>query len=145
MRSKRVVDPETLARLANYLGELSMVLIKEKSIDSQPSTTTLVYFSGVLGILPDGKTWAGPRNYTSHLSALIYCMRLLVLEWTLPQFPHPSEAWPPQPRSNYISALNAVHCYTLCYSVSTLGGELLSLCAFGQSISYSEGPIFRFF
>jgi hypothetical protein len=70
-------------KLANLLLCLSSFLVSESSVDGRPGSTLLVYFSGVLGFSVDGSTFRRPRNYTSDLPALIYCIRLLVLERAL--------------------------------------------------------------
>ena len=71
--------------LSSLIARLSVYFISEKFAHSRPNTTLLVYFSGILGISVDGSTYLRPSNYTSKILALIYCMRLLVLERALPR------------------------------------------------------------
>ena len=131
--------------LADHIGRLSLTFLSESVVDGQLSTTLLVYFSGILGMSPDGLTFLRPRNFTSKLSALIYCIRLLVLERTLPRFPHTGDDWPQRPRHSQVLELNQLRQETLCYGVQAPVGEFLSLRAYGRSLANSEGAVFKFF
>jgi hypothetical protein len=66
-----------------------MTLSTEEFIDSQPSSSLLVYFSGILGFTADARGFLPAKKFTSHLSALIYIQRLLFLEYALPLRPYP--------------------------------------------------------
>jgi hypothetical protein len=80
-------------KLADLVGQLSIQLCKESFVDGRPSSTILVYFSGVLGFSADPSIFERPRNYTSKLSGLTYCARLCFLEAVLPRFAHDSVGW----------------------------------------------------
>ena len=47
-------------------------------------TPALVGFSGVLGYKKDTGRWREPEHYTNILAGILWCMRVLVLEYTLP-------------------------------------------------------------
>ena len=47
-------------------------------------TPALVGFSGVLGYKKDTGRWREPEHYTNILAGILLCMRVLVLEYTLP-------------------------------------------------------------
>ncbi|KAH9207014.1 hypothetical protein DL95DRAFT_314451, partial [Leptodontidium sp. 2 PMI_412] len=52
--------------------------------NGQPSSSLLVYFSGVLSFSADAQSFLPARKFTPHFSALIYIQRLLFLEYGLP-------------------------------------------------------------
>ena len=131
---------ETLADLA--LGFVHF-LATEQYDEGRPSSTLLVYFSCVLGISPDGATFARPLNYTSHLSGLIYCIRLILLESSLPRFAHPTLGWPARPSSGQLERLKQMRIDKMCLGSAAPLDELFSLRAYGRSLSRSEGPSFR--
>jgi len=125
------------------VGKLSFQLCKESFVDGQPSSTILIYFSGILGFSTDPSTFERPRNYTSKLSGLIYCARLCFLEAILPRFAHQSVGWEKRPRRGGLKLLNRVRERYMCLGCQSPFGELLSLRNFGRSLSRSDGPSFR--
>jgi hypothetical protein len=134
---------QELADLADLVGRLSIQLCKESFVDGQPSSTILIYFSGILGFSTDPSTFERPRNYTSKLSGLIYCARLCFLEAVLPRFAHESVGWEKRPRHGGLNLLNRVRERYMCLGCQSPFGELLSLRNFGRSLSRSDGPSFR--
>jgi hypothetical protein len=115
----------------------------EEYEDGKPSSTLLIYASGVLGISQDGSTFKRAKNYTSKLSAMIYCVRMIILEAALPQFAYARLGWKVRLRHRQINLLNEVRKRTLCLESLTLMNELLSLRDYGRVISRSDGPSFR--
>lgn len=95
-------------KLADVVGQLAVFFCKEQFTDSRSSSTLLVYFSGVLGSSWDGLTFRRPGNYTPSLSALIYCVRVVLLEETLPRLPHPYAGWEARPRVGQLERLNMI-------------------------------------
>ncbi|KFZ16922.1 hypothetical protein V502_04827 [Pseudogymnoascus sp. VKM F-4520 (FW-2644)] len=71
-------------KVAELVFRLSVFCCTEVFTNGQPSSSLLVYYSGVLGCTADGSTFRRARDYTPQLSALIYIQRLLLLEWALP-------------------------------------------------------------
>ncbi|KAM0714509.1 hypothetical protein Q7P37_009803 [Cladosporium fusiforme] len=130
-------------KLADLVGTLSIQLCKENFVDGRPSSTILIYFSGVLGLSADPSTFERPRNYTSKLSGLIYCARLCFLESVLPRFAHDYVGWEKRPRLGGLKLLNRVRERYMCLGCQSPLGELLSLRNFGRSLSRSDGPSFR--
>jgi hypothetical protein len=112
-------------------------------VDSESSSTLLVYFSGVLGFSASGSSFERPRNYTPKLSGLIYCMRLCMLEATLPRFAHPTNGWQVRPRTGNLSRFNRIRERYMCFGCQAPMGELLSLRSYGRAFSRSDGPSFR--
>ncbi|KAL5318142.1 hypothetical protein ACEPPN_013200 [Leptodophora sp. 'Broadleaf-Isolate-01'] len=76
-------------QLLELLFQLSMASSMAQFIDAQPSSSLLVYFSGVLGFSPDAQDFLPAKKYTPCLSGLIYVQRLLFLEYALPLRAYP--------------------------------------------------------
>ncbi|KAI8406504.1 hypothetical protein FOFC_13974 [Fusarium oxysporum] len=66
------------------LFQLCIMLSTEPFLNGQPSSTLLVYFSGILGFSADCQKFQLARQYCSKLSAMIYIQRILFLEQALP-------------------------------------------------------------
>ncbi|KAI4192683.1 MAG: hypothetical protein LQ350_008592, partial [Teloschistes chrysophthalmus] len=130
-------------QLADLIGRLSVFFCMEEFTDSRSSSTMIVYFSGILGFSPSGTTFERPRNYTPKLSALIYCIRLCLLEASLPRFAHPLIGWKVRAPSGNLKRLNRVRERFMCLGCQAPMGELLSLRSYGRAISRSDGPSFR--
>lgn len=130
-------------KLADFIGKLSLYFCTEEFTDNRSSSAIVVYFSGILGFSPSGTTFERPKNYTSKISALVYCIRLCLLEATLPRFAHSSIGWKARPSSGNLKRLNRVRERFMCLSCQAPLGELLSLRSYGRAISRSDGPSFR--
>ena len=85
--------------LDDAIGKFSYFLCTEEFDDGLPSSTAIVYFSGVLSFTPDGSTFERPAKYIPKLSAMIYCIRLCVLERMLPRLSHSKIDWSMRPRT----------------------------------------------
>ncbi|SCO92584.1 uncharacterized protein FRV6_16712 [Fusarium oxysporum] len=105
-----------LTTLTELVFGLSLALCTERLMDGQPSSTVLVYFSGILAFSEVTNSFLSARAYTPYLSGLIYIQRLLFLERALPL----------QPR------------YMVMGSQSSFE-EFVSLRAYGQSVSWGQG------
>jgi hypothetical protein len=103
----------------------------------------MVYFAGVLGISRDGTTFERPSNYTLKFSALVHMARLCVLEATLPRFSYPLLDWRARPDFSQQKTLDRAREAFLCQGSEAPVGELLSLRAYGCTVSRSDGPAFR--
>jgi hypothetical protein len=79
---------DAVNQLLELLFQLSINFSTEQFTDGQPSSTLLVYFSGVLGFSSDARDFLPAKRYTPHLSGLIYIQRLLFLEYSLPLRPY---------------------------------------------------------
>ncbi|KAF4442000.1 hypothetical protein F53441_11845 [Fusarium austroafricanum] len=58
------------------LFQLCVMLSTESYVDGQPSSTLLIYFSGILGFSADCQRFQLARQYCSKLSAIIYIQQL---------------------------------------------------------------------
>jgi hypothetical protein len=59
-------------KLLELLFRLLITFCTEEITDGRPASTLLVYFSGVLGFLPNCTGFLPARSYTSHLAGLLY-------------------------------------------------------------------------
>jgi len=138
-----VVNPLVEEQFTDAIAKLSAFLCTEEYQDSRSSSTILVYFSGILGFSSSGSTFERPQNYTPKLSALIYSVRLCLLELALPRFGHPTIGWKVRAVRGNLKRLNRVRERFMCFGCQAPMGELLSLRAYGRSLSRSDGPSFR--
>jgi hypothetical protein len=118
-------------------------LVTEEFEDRRPSSTLLIYFASVLGISIDSLTFERPSNYTPKLSGLIHCIRLVLLEISLPRFPYPMLGLDARPRRGQLEVLNGIRVEKMCLGSQAPIGELLSLRSYGRASSRSNGPSFR--
>ncbi|KAH7010838.1 uncharacterized protein B0I36DRAFT_225623, partial [Microdochium trichocladiopsis] len=72
IKNQAIVPSPALSQLLELLFKLCITFYTEDFADGHPSSTYLVYFSGILGINPDGRGFRTARLYTPSLSALIY-------------------------------------------------------------------------
>src|ERR1700737_2990499 len=63
--------------------ELSILLIQHSDYAKEQSS--LVYFCGVLGFNVEWKQWRQPQDYTTILAGIQWCVRVFMLEASLPQ------------------------------------------------------------
>jgi hypothetical protein len=140
---ENVTSAEWPSALGDPLFRFVKFLSTEEYEDGKPSSTLLIYFSGILGISQDGFTFERAKNYTSKLSALIYCIRMIILEATLPRFAHAGLGWKARPRYGQIDLLNEVRKRSLCLGSPAPMNEFLSLRDYGRVIGRSDGPSFR--
>ncbi|MCJ1360905.1 MAG: hypothetical protein MMC33_010915 [Icmadophila ericetorum] len=78
-----------VGELLELVFQLSITFSTEEFLDGQPSSTLLVFISGILGFSPDTQSFLPAKKYTTHLSGFIYIQRLLFLERALPLRPYP--------------------------------------------------------
>jgi len=62
--------------------DLSAALIRHK--DWNPKKSSLLYFADILGFDINDHRWKKPHEYTPTLAAILFCMRLIMLEYALP-------------------------------------------------------------
>jgi hypothetical protein len=130
-------------RLLDAVAQFCVFLCTEPYHDGKSASSAMVYFAGVLGISPDGTTFERPSNYTPKLSTLMHISRLCLLEATLPRFSYPRLGWDARPCLGQQSSLDKVREAFLCQGNAAPVGELLSLRAYGRTVSRTDGPTFR--
>jgi hypothetical protein len=130
-------------RLLDAIAQFCVFLCSQPYRDGKSASTVMVYFAGVLGISRDGTTFERPSNYTPKLSAFVHMARLCALEVTLPRFPYPRLGWRARPGFNQQRTLNRAREALLCQGSEAPVGGLLSLRAYGRTVSRTDGPAFR--
>ena len=68
--------------LEQTLFKLSVSLICHSDYAKAPSS--LIYYTGVRGYNIDYKQWRQPQDYTTILAGIQFCMRIIMLEHSLP-------------------------------------------------------------
>lgn len=126
--------PSDAEDLINAVAKLSEFLCVEEFVNGRAASTFVVYFSGLLSFPYPGTSFTRPRNYTSKLSGLIYCIRLCLLNAA---FPYSG------PRTQDLRRLNRLRERFMCLGSQAPMGELLSLRSYGRALSRSDGPSFR--
>lgn len=126
-------------RLAELILDMSIWFATEEFTDGQPSSSLLVYFSGILGLSEDGTTFRRARDYTPFLSALIHQQRLLFLEWALPYQAYPHLGRSARPRRGHLALLNKIRRRYMCFGCLTPICEFATLRAYGRKICRTDG------
>ncbi|CAK7207844.1 hypothetical protein SEUCBS139899_010659, partial [Sporothrix eucalyptigena] len=109
-------------------------------LDGQPSSTFLVYVSGILGFSHDAQSFQSATLYTPLLSALIYTQRILFLEWALPLRAYPSLGIPARPFTGLLDRLQRIQRAYLVEGSQSAFDELFSLRAAGRAAARNEPP-----
>jgi hypothetical protein len=117
----------------------------EDFADGNSKSTMLVYFSATCGLTSlMGADFLRPAQFTSILSSLIYCTRLLIMESVLPRFSHDYIGLLQRPQYGQLDILNDIRKNKMCDGTLSPLGEFISLAAYGQSLRQSEGPTIQF-
>ncbi|KAF9728636.1 hypothetical protein PMIN01_13464 [Paraphaeosphaeria minitans] len=104
--SEEILD--AAAELLQLLFELCITFMTEEFRDGQASSSTLVYYSGVLALRGTGETFRSAKLFTPILSSLIYIQRLLFLEYALPYKAYSRIGLERRPRYGQLERSNAV-------------------------------------
>ncbi|CAM1507683.1 Fc.00g073240.m01.CDS01 [Cosmosporella sp. VM-42] len=135
------IDEGEIESLIELLFGLSLALCTEPLVDSQPSSTILVYFSGILGFSTnDSYRFLPARIYTSCLSGLIYIQRLLFLERALPLRPYPTLGIERRPRLKQLDRLRKIRQRYMVIGSPSAFEEFLSLRSYGRVMAQTETP-----
>ncbi|KJZ69835.1 hypothetical protein HIM_10763 [Hirsutella minnesotensis 3608] len=136
------LEEEPSDKLLELLLGLCLSLGTQPLVDGQPNSTVLIYFSGILGLKPQSQTFAPARSYTTHLSALIYNLRLLFLENALPLRSYPLLGISRRPRMNQLERLEPIRRRYMIMGSQSPFEELISLRNFGHVMARSDTPPF---
>ncbi|KEF50810.1 uncharacterized protein A1O9_13140, partial [Exophiala aquamarina CBS 119918] len=134
-----------LDQVVELVLELSVFLAMEEFSEGRPASTLLVYFSGILGMSPDGTSYHKIRNYTSNLAALIYYQRLIFLEWALPYRAYPYLGRSRRPSRDHVAVLQPIRAKYTCFGCLTPLPEFISLLSFSRTVAHTDGPSFQCF
>lgn len=108
-------------------------------------SSLLVYFPGLCGLSePDGTQFVRPAKYTTHLSGFVYCVRLIIIEGTLPRVTNTSIGIAACLCRGQLPVLQPVRREKMCDGSASPLGEPLGLLAFGTVLHQSEGPTYLF-
>lgn len=132
--------PGTADKIAELVFRLSIFFIAQEFTNGQPSSSPLVYYSGVLGFSGDGSTFRRAKDYTSQLSALIYIQRLLLLEFALPSRAYKYVCLPRRPSRGHFEILNNVRLKCMVLGCLTPLGEFISLRSRGRKLARGDPP-----
>jgi hypothetical protein len=122
------------------LFKLSVSLSTQQFLDGQPESTLLVYFSGVFGFSSDCRQFKLARQYCPSLPGLIYCQRLIYLEYGVPLYAYPSIGIEQRPRTQQLEHMQSVCNQYIVAGSPTAMAELVSLRNFGYVIAKTEPP-----
>lgn len=76
-------DMDNTQAIQKKVSELSCFLIMHS--DYTKEFSVLKYFSGILGYDVDCGRWKKPSQYTSNIARLLFCMKVISLEYCIPQ------------------------------------------------------------
>ncbi|KAH8800209.1 hypothetical protein F5884DRAFT_624443, partial [Xylogone sp. PMI_703] len=136
------VDNSPAGHLLELVFKLSITFSTEQFTDGDPSSSLLVFFSGILGFSNDGENFLPAKSYTPYLSGLIYDERLLFFGLASPPCIFPHSGIPPGPRLGRYEQLDEIRRkYMVTGSQSPLE-EFQSLRDFGRVIARTDPPSF---
>ncbi|EXU95278.1 hypothetical protein X797_011646 [Metarhizium robertsii] len=119
---------------------LSVALFEERPIDERSDSMLAVLFSSVLGYSKTRQSFLQARDFTTHLSALIYNQRLVLLERALPVRAYPGLGIEARPRSNQLQRLNEVRKRFLVTGSASSFDEFFNLRNYGRVAAQSDTP-----
>ncbi|PNP53054.1 hypothetical protein FNYG_15785 [Fusarium nygamai] len=132
------------SQFLELLFQLCVTLSTESYLDGQPSSTLLMYLSGILGFSSDCQRFQLARQYCSKLSAMIYIQRILFLERALPLREYTSIGIPQRPDAGQFECFNQVRAKYMVLGSQYPLAELISLRDFGRNIARTEPPSMLF-
>jgi hypothetical protein len=144
VESTKAQADAAMARLSELTFRLFILFSAEEFIDGQPHSSLLVYFSGILGLRDEGKTFRRAKEYTPYLSGLIYQQRLLFLEYALPYRAYDHITLAQRPRGDQLTRLNNIRTKYMVHGCMSSLAEFLSLRDYGRVIARTDPPAFMF-
>lgn len=126
------------------LFQICITLSTESFLGGQPSSTLLIYFSGILGFSADGQRFQLARQYCSKLPAMIYVQRILFLEQALPLHGYGVLGLPQRPEAGQFEHFDEVRTKYMILGSQYPLAELISLRDFGRNVARTEPPAMFF-
>ncbi|KAH7459124.1 hypothetical protein FOMA001_g20247 [Fusarium oxysporum f. sp. matthiolae] len=126
------------------LFQLCIMLSTEPFLNGQPSSTLLIYFSGILGLSADCQRFQLARQYCTKLSAMIYVQRILFLEQALPLRGYQSIGIPQRQDVRAFECLDKIRAKYMVLGSQYPLAELISLRDFGRNVARNEPPSMLF-
>jgi hypothetical protein len=94
--------------LLKLLFSLYIAFNTEQLINSQPSSTILGYFNGILGFSVKSQVFRPTRIYIPYLSGLVYIQQFLFLEYTLLTRNYPTLGIYRRPKTGQLTYLKPI-------------------------------------
>jgi Orsellinic acid/F9775 biosynthesis cluster protein D len=135
---------ELAEELLEYLFGLTVSLCTQTPINGQPSSTILIYASGILGFSSASNAFLPARSYTSYLSGLIYIQRLVFLELALPLRRYIKLGIPQRPRVKQVRQLEPIRQSYMVSGAQSPFEEMMSLRNYGRALARTDSPAFLF-
>ncbi|EMT69788.1 hypothetical protein FOC4_g10000252 [Fusarium odoratissimum] len=132
------------AQFLELLFQLCIMLSTEPFLNGQPSSTLLIYFSGILGLSADCQRFRLARQYCTKLSAMIYVQRILFLEQALPLRGYQSIGIPQRQDARALECLDKIRAKYMVLGSQYPLAELISLRDFGRNVARNEPPSMLF-
>ncbi|EGU83900.1 hypothetical protein FOXB_05586, partial [Fusarium oxysporum f. sp. conglutinans Fo5176] len=140
-------DEPNMAMFIEFLEllyQLCLTISTEHFSEGRPSSTLLVFFSGILGFSKDCSQFLLARQSCPYLSGLIYIQRLILLERALPLREYRAIGIPRRPYVNQLDQLNSVREKYMIAGTEHPLTEMTSLRDFGRNIAHTEPPSLLF-
>ena len=115
-----------------------------KHDDYAPQRSAIMYFMGILGYDIWSQSWSTPNSYTPKLAAIQLCMRVVLLEHTIPM--DGRDTWRESyAASNPVEEFNAVRNVWLVEGVGTPYNRVHKMLVYGMHIAQSsfKGTFYR--
>ncbi|EXK77216.1 hypothetical protein FOQG_18067 [Fusarium oxysporum f. sp. raphani 54005] len=142
-----VRDESNMAMFIEFLEllyQLCLTICTERFNEGRPSSTLLVFFSGILGFSQDCKHFLLARQFCPYLSGLIYIQRLILMERALPLREYGAIGIPRRPYVNQLDQLNSIRERYMIAGTQHPLAEMTSLRDFGRNIARTEPPSILF-
>ncbi|KAH7231629.1 uncharacterized protein BKA55DRAFT_712855, partial [Fusarium redolens] len=137
-------DTAIFIEFLELLYQLCLTISTESFAEGQPSSTLLVFFSGILGFSQDCKQFLLARQFCPYLSGLIYIQRLLLMECALPLREYHSVGIPRRLHVDQLDQLNSIREKYMIAGTQYSFAEMVSLRDFGRNIAHTEPPSLLF-
>ncbi|KAH6604301.1 telomere-associated helicase [Trichoderma cornu-damae] len=124
------------------LFRLSVALFKEQPINERPDSMLAVLFSSILGYSKTRQSFLQARDFTTHLSALIYNQQLILLKRALPVRAYLNLSIKYQPQRNQLQQLNKVRKQFLVARSASSFNEFFNLRNYSRMAAQSDSPPF---
>ncbi|EWZ78605.1 hypothetical protein FOWG_17175 [Fusarium oxysporum f. sp. lycopersici MN25] len=134
----------TFMEFLELLYQLCLTISTERFTEGRPSSTLLVFFSGILGFSQDCKHFLLARQFCPYLSGLIYIQRLILMERALPLREYRTIGIPQRSYVNQLDQLNSIREKYMIAGTQYPLAEMTSLRDFGRNIARTEPPSILF-
>lgn len=142
--SQALGSSSSIDELRELVFRLSVTFSTVSFNEGQPSSSFLLYFSGILGFSPDAQNFLPAKKFTPHLSELIYIQCLLFLEYALPYRAYPHIGIARRSRFHQHQHFETIRLRCMTTGALSALEELQSLRDFGCVMSRTDASSFLF-